>query len=159
MSHRLPFLRLIAQQLQVPIFAPSYRGYGQSEGSPSQPGIMQDAQAALDHVLGRADVNSSRIVVMGRSLGGAVAIHLAASNPDKIKALVVENTFTCVEDMASQILPPLGVVIGTNKPLNFLVTNKWNSMKEVEKITAMPVLMMACIQVGDSSCSSWPLHP
>lgn len=62
----------------------SYRGYGQSEGSPSQPGIMQDAQAALDHVLGRADVNSSRIVVMGRSLGGAVAIHLAASNPDKV---------------------------------------------------------------------------
>jgi len=46
MSHRLPFLRLVATQLQVPIFALDYRGYGSSEGVPKQPGIMQDAQVS-----------------------------------------------------------------------------------------------------------------
>jgi hypothetical protein len=46
MSHRLPFLRLVATQLQVPIFALDYRGYGSSEGVPKQPGIISDAQAS-----------------------------------------------------------------------------------------------------------------
>jgi hypothetical protein len=44
MSHRLPFLRLVATQLQVPIFALDYRGYGLSEGAPRQAGIIADAQ-------------------------------------------------------------------------------------------------------------------
>lgn len=55
-----------------------------SEGRPNQRGLQLDAQAALDHLLGRDDVSSSSIVVYGRSLGGAVAIHLAAENQDKV---------------------------------------------------------------------------
>lgn len=47
MSHRLPFLRLVATQLQVPIFALDYRGYGMSQGVPKQPGIMQDSQVGF----------------------------------------------------------------------------------------------------------------
>lgn len=143
MSHRLPFLRLVATQLQVPIFALSYRGYGQSMGVPKQPGIMQDAQAALDHVSSRDDVASSKVVLFGRSLGGAVAIHLAAANQGKVAGLVVENTFLSVEDMAAQVLPPLGVVIGTGKPLNWLVTNKWKNVEELPRITDVPLLLMA----------------
>lgn len=85
MSHRLPFLRLVASQLRAPIFALDYRGYGQSEGSPSQSGIMRDAQAALEHVLARADAGGGGVFLFGRSLGGAVAIHLAAANPGKVR--------------------------------------------------------------------------
>eukprot|EP00879_Flechtneria_rotunda_P031619 GHRR01034557.1.p1 GENE.GHRR01034557.1~~GHRR01034557.1.p1 ORF type:complete len:203 (+),score=67.20 GHRR01034557.1:466-1074(+) len=145
MSHRLPFLRLIAQQLQVSIFAPSYRGYGMSEGKPNQHGLQLDAQAALSHLLARDDINRQHIVVFGRSLGGAVAIHLAAQNQDKIKALVVENTFLSVEDMVSQVLPPLGAVIGNGKPLNFLVTNKWKNLTEITRLTELPMLLMASV--------------
>ncbi|WIA21964.1 hypothetical protein OEZ85_004325 [Tetradesmus obliquus] len=145
MSHRLPFLRVLAQQLQCSIFAPSYRGYGMSEGRPNQRGLQLDAQAALEHLLGRDDVPRSSIVVFGRSLGGAVAIHLAAENQDKIKALIVENTFMSVEDMVSQVLPPLGAVIGTGKPLNCLVTNKWRNLAEIERITQLPLLLMASV--------------
>eukprot|EP00878_Enallax_costatus_P034538 GHUV01038300.1.p1 GENE.GHUV01038300.1~~GHUV01038300.1.p1 ORF type:complete len:276 (+),score=63.48 GHUV01038300.1:938-1765(+) len=145
MSHRLPFLRLVAQQLQVSIFAPSYRGYGMSEGKPNQRGLQLDAQASLDYLLGREDLNTQQIVVFGRSLGGAVAIHLAAGNQDKIKALVIENTFMSVEDMVSQVLPPLGTVIGTGKPLNFMVTNKWRNVCEIERITDLPLLLLASV--------------
>lgn len=62
----------------------SYRGYGMSEGKPNQRGLQLDAQAALDHLLSRDDVDGNKVVVFGRSLGGAVAIHLAAENQDKV---------------------------------------------------------------------------
>lgn len=51
MSHRLPFLRLVATQLQVPVFALDYRGYGSSEGVPKQAGIMLDAQVCAPCVI------------------------------------------------------------------------------------------------------------
>jgi len=67
----------------------SYRGYGQSEGKPNQRGLQLDAQAALDHLLSRDDINTEAVVVFGRSLGGAVALHLAADNQDKVGGLCV----------------------------------------------------------------------
>lgn len=60
-----------------------------SEGRPNQRGLQLDAQAALEHLLGRDDVPRSSIVVFGRSLGGAVAIHLAAENQDKVTPDVI----------------------------------------------------------------------
>ena len=54
-----------------------YRGYGRSEGSPSEEGIYMDAQAALDFLLTREDLATDKIIVFGRSLGGAVAVDLA----------------------------------------------------------------------------------
>ena len=54
-----------------------YRGYGRSEGSPSEEGIYMDAQAALDFLLTREDLATDKIILFGRSLGGAVAVDLA----------------------------------------------------------------------------------
>jgi hypothetical protein len=53
-----------------------------------------------------------------------------------------------VEDMVSQVLPPLGAVIGTGKPLNCLVTNKWRNLAEIERITQLPLLLLASVQVS-----------
>lgn len=63
----------------------SYRGYGRSKGQPNEKGIQRDAQAALDYVMGHPDLDAKRIVVFGRSLGGAVAIHLTATNQDAVR--------------------------------------------------------------------------
>jgi pimeloyl-ACP methyl ester carboxylesterase len=58
--------------------------YGDSEGYPSELGFNYDAQAALDHVTSRVDIDKSKIFVFGRSIGGAVAISLAKENQDKV---------------------------------------------------------------------------
>ena len=60
----------------------------------------------------------------------------------QVCALMVENTFTSVEDMVSRIVPPLGLVVGTGKPLNFLVTNKWHNTQQIKRITTVPMLML-----------------
>ncbi|URE33317.1 Prolyl oligopeptidase family [Musa troglodytarum] len=86
--------------------------YGESDGHPSQHGIIMDAQAALDHLTRRKDIDTSRIVVFGRSLGGAVGAMLARNNSDKVSALILENTFTSILDMAAIMFPFLKWFIG-----------------------------------------------
>lgn len=87
----------------VSVFLPSYRGYGRSEGSPSEEGVGLDAEAALRWLAERAG-GEERIVIHGRSLGGAVGGGLAARHP-AIAGLILESTFTDLEDMAAAVYP------------------------------------------------------
>jgi fermentation-respiration switch protein FrsA (DUF1100 family) len=81
----------------VGILAYDYRGYGRSDGRPSEAGVYRDAEAAYDQL--RADgVPASHIVAFGESLGGAVSIHLAASRP--CAGVAVVSTFTRLRDVA-----------------------------------------------------------
>lgn len=145
MSFRLPMLRQLAVRLGTPIFALSYRGYGRSSGSPTEAGLMRDAVAAMEHVLKRSDINSSNVVLYGRSLGGAVATHLAARYQQQLRGAMIENTFTCLEDMAGRMFPPLRFLIGRGRPANFLLRNKWANYREVERLTATPVLFIGSV--------------
>ncbi|MGH9750376.1 MAG: alpha/beta hydrolase [Candidatus Polarisedimenticolia bacterium] len=74
-----------------------YRGYGRSEGSPSEKGIYRDGEAALAALRARPGVDPEGIVVWGRSIGGAVAVHLAASQP--VRAVILESPFTSVHEL------------------------------------------------------------
>ncbi len=65
-------------------FVCSYRGYVKSSGKPGERGLKLDAEAGLRHLVQRDDVNGKRVVVFGRSLGGAVAIHLTAAYQDQV---------------------------------------------------------------------------
>ncbi|KAG2497973.1 hypothetical protein HYH03_004234 [Edaphochlamys debaryana] len=145
MSFRLPFLRLLVYRSNVVVFALSYRGYGLSQGRPSEKGLQKDVAAGLDYVRGRPDLATDRVVLFGRSLGGAVAVHLAAERQEKLKALIVENTFTGVQDMVGSVVPPLSLLIGTGRPCNFLVTNKWNNLALIPRVK-LPMLMMVSLR-------------
>ena len=83
------------KKLHCNVFLLSYRGYGESEGKPSEVGIKQDAQAALDHLLQREDVDPNTIVLFGRSLGGAVSSWLASENPTKVSV----DALSCTKKM------------------------------------------------------------
>uniref|UniRef100_A0A1D1YKE5 Protein bem46 n=1 Tax=Anthurium amnicola TaxID=1678845 RepID=A0A1D1YKE5_9ARAE len=127
-----------------------YDRYGASDGFPSQHGIMKDAQAALDHLMQRTDIDTSRIVLFGRSLGGAVGAVLARNNLDKVSALILENTFTSILDMASVLLPFLKWFIGYTgskgpRMLNFLVRSPWNTIDVIGQVK-QPILFLSGLQ-------------
>ncbi len=75
-----------------------YRGYGRSEGRPSEQGTCLDVTAAWEYLLGERGIAPGDIVVAGRSLGAAIAAWLAARNPPR--ALVLESAFTSLADLA-----------------------------------------------------------
>lgn len=76
-----------------------YRGYGRSEGSPSEQGTYLDAEGAWTYLLKERGIPPSRIILVGRSLGGAVAAWLAQKVTPG--ALVIESAFTSVPDIAA----------------------------------------------------------
>lgn len=146
-AHRLEMVRIMIQKLQCNIFMLSYRGYGASDGYPSQQGITKDAQAALDHLVQRTDIDTSQIAVFGRSLGGAVGAVLAKNNPDKVAALILENTFTSILDMAGVLLPFLKWFIGGTgskcpKILNSVVRSPWSTIDIIGQVK-QPILFIS----------------
>lgn len=115
----------------------SYRGYGASEGFPSEEGIKRDAAAALAYTRDRNDVlDISRLYLFGRSIGGACAIATAAKSEaySALRGIVVENTFTSINDMIDEIMPALRFA----KPLN---RNKWDSLTRIRSIR-LPILLI-----------------
>ncbi|XP_048133171.1 alpha/beta hydrolase domain-containing protein WAV2 isoform X3 [Rhodamnia argentea] len=149
-AHRLEMVRIMLQKLHCNVFMLSYRGYGASDGYPSQHGITLDAQAALDHLHARTDIDTSRIVVFGRSLGGAVGAVLTKKNPNKVAALILENTFTSILDMAGVLLPFLKWFIGKStskglKILNIVVRSPWNTIDVIGQVE-QPILFLSGLQ-------------
>ncbi|KAL7189205.1 hypothetical protein ACSBR1_038962 [Camellia fascicularis] len=149
-AHRLEMVRIMLQKLQCNVFMLSYRGYGASDGYPSQHGITKDAQSALDHLAQRTDIDTSRIVVFGRSLGGAVGAVLTKNNPEKVAGLILENTFTSILDMAGVLLPFLKWFIGSSssngpKVLNSLVRSPWSTIDVIGQIK-QPILFLSGLQ-------------
>jgi fermentation-respiration switch protein FrsA (DUF1100 family) len=99
-SHRLDSLRIF-HELGLSVFIFDYRGYGRSEGSPSEAGTQNDARAAWRYITDTRTVPASEVVLFGRSLGAAIAAWLASQY--RPGALIVESTFTSVPDMASEL--------------------------------------------------------
>jgi fermentation-respiration switch protein FrsA (DUF1100 family) len=93
--------KLVTLPAQVLIV--DYRGYGRSEGTPSEEGLYRDAQAAWDHLTRARGLAPGRIVVFGKSLGGAPAVDLAARVQPA--GLIVQSSFTSIPDMAGYVLP------------------------------------------------------
>ncbi len=99
-SHRLEWLQIFHDMgLAVLLF--DYRGYGRSRGAPDEAGTYRDAQAAWDFLTRVKGVSPARIVIVGESLGGAIAAHLA-KDVATAGALVLLSTFTSAPDLASE---------------------------------------------------------
>lgn len=101
-SHRLENVQLLVNAgFQVFLF--DYRGYGRSQGNPSEGGLALDADAAWAHLRERAGSDGAPLVIFGRSLGGAVAIQLA-THAEKADALIIESSFTSLWGMVRHVL-------------------------------------------------------
>lgn len=99
-SHRLDSLRIF-HDLGLSVLIFDYRGFGRSTGRPTEQGTQEDARAAWRYLVEERGIPEARIVLFGRSLGGAVATWLAERT--RPRALIVESTFRSVPDLAAEI--------------------------------------------------------
>ena len=122
-SHRLDNLRLLHDIVGASVFLFDYRQYGRSSGSASERGLYDDARGALAHVRGRPEVDPTRLVYFGRSLGSAVAVDLAVTDPPA--GLILETPFTSIREMARRLLPG---------PLSALVPQQFDNLAKIGAI-------------------------
>ena len=114
---------------QHALYLMHYRGYGGSEGRPSEAGLMADALALYDHV--RAD--HPDIVVVGRSLGSGIALPLAAARP--VARLVLVTPFDSLLALARRQFPFL--------PVRWLLLDRYESWRQAPKIDTPTVVIAA----------------
>jgi len=122
-SHRLDKIKIF-HDLGLNIFIIDYRGYGKSEGSPSEAGLYLDAKAAYSYLVDNCKMKSSSIILYGESLGGAIALELATKV--NASAVITEETFTSMRDIAKDIYPFLP---------SFFVSDRFNSLSRIEKVS------------------------
>jgi hypothetical protein len=96
-------LRILNIRHRLTVMTFDYRGYGRSAGKPSEAGILADARAARRWLAQRTGTPEQDIILMGQSLGGAVAVDLAAE--DGARALILASTFTSLPDAAASHMP------------------------------------------------------
>ena len=123
-SDRIEMVQLL-HQLGLNVWIFDYRGYGKSQGQPSQKGTYKDAKAAWNYLVEIRGLNSTDIIIMGRSLGGAVAAWLA--NRVQPSAVILESTFTSASDLAAELYPYF--------PVRWMVKYRYPTLKYVKKIT------------------------
>ena len=124
-SHRLDSIAVF-RELGFDVFIIDYRGYGQSEGKPSEEGTYRDAEAAWQYLVAERGKEPSGIIIFGRSIGGAVAAWLAAEH--EAAALIVESSFTSAVDMAAHLYPfmPVRVLSRLDYPVaDYVATVKY----------------------------------
>jgi uncharacterized protein len=100
-----------------------YRGYGRSGGSPSEKGLYRDARAAWRYLTGERGIAPQRLVIFGKSLGGAPAIDLATHVQPA--GLIIQSSFTSIPDMAARVFPIVP---------RFMVMTKMDSLAKIRGI-------------------------
>ena len=121
---RLPELKLL-HSLQYNVMIVDYRGFGKSSGRPSENGTYLDALAAWEHLTQARALAAREIVIVGESIGGAVAIELARR--ERPGALIVQSSFTRLADVAAIHYPLL--------PVRLLLRHRYDSIDKVGGIT------------------------
>lgn len=111
----------LQSHLQATLFVFDYRGYGRSRGKPSEKGCIADGQAAQRWLARKEGLTNEDITIIGRSIGGGVAVGIAAEQG--ARALVLENTFSKMTDAAAHQYPWL--------PVRLVMRNRYNSLKRI----------------------------
>lgn len=107
-SHRGASIEIF-HRLGLNVLIIDYRGYGRSTGTASEDGVYLDARAAWDYLVEERHVAPQDIVIFGRSLGGAIAVDLAARVP--AGGLILESSFSSARDVARHLYPLLSSLV------------------------------------------------
>jgi len=142
---RLPNAQKMYKETKANILMVEYRGYGDSQSVKiTEAGLKLDAEAALNFIRARSEIDPRTIFCFGRSLGGAVAFHLALySEQNKQKngqallaGLMIENTFLSISKMVDRIMPWVA-------PMKFLILRIGWESERIAPTLSLPVLYLA----------------
>jgi fermentation-respiration switch protein FrsA (DUF1100 family) len=119
------------RDLGLNLLAFDYRGFGASEGAPSESGVYRDARAAYQYLRDTIGVRPEQIILFGHSLGTGVAIELASHVP--AAGVVLEAPYTSIPDRGQEIYPFL--------PITLIARNRFASIDRVPQL-ATPKLVL-----------------
>ena len=130
-AYRAPLAAALQEQgHQVLLF--DYRGYGGNAGTPTEDGLRSDARAARRYLVERGDVDASRLIYFGESLGTALAIRLAAEFPSA--GVILRSPFPSLVEVGKTHYPFL--------PVGLLLQDRFMSLDDIQRVTC-PVLVLA----------------
>ena len=119
-----------------------YQGFGRSEGRPSRPGTIVDAHAAIDYVKSRADVDETRLVLSGQSLGGAVSTVVAAERDD-LRGVAIEGAFSSYRGAAYYVCKRSWLLWGGAWPISrLLIAPGYDAIDYVARIAPTPAFFI-----------------
>lgn len=130
----------------------NYRGYGLSEGKPSEEALLDDTALVYDWAAARSDIDKNNIVVLGRSLGSFFAVALAARRP--VRAAILATPFDSLAAVGAERFPLL--------PIGMLVNGRYDTITLVPKVNNVPALFVLAdsddvvpIQHGKTLAQAW----
>ncbi|MFH2050592.1 MAG: alpha/beta hydrolase [bacterium] len=129
-SGRLETIRLF-NEMGLSIFIFDYRGYGRSDGEPSEKGTYKDARAAWNYLVAEKGIVGSKIIIIGRSLGGAIAAHLAREVSPA--GLIIESAFKSVKSLGGELYPFF--------PIKLISRFNYNTASYIRKVKC-PILVV-----------------
>ncbi len=135
LGSRLEILRVL-YQLGIPIAIFDYRGYGESRGRPSEKHLYEDGERVLRFLKTEKGYPLKETIVMGRSLGGAVACELAYRHPD-LSGLILDSAFTSLAEIAQIRYPYV--------PVSLLLKYRFDNLSKVQAIS-IPKLIIHSLQ-------------
>ena len=133
-SHRIEKIDML-HRLGLGIFIFDYRGYGKSEGRPSEKGLYKDVEAAYKYLTKKRGISGEDIIAYGESMGGVVAIHLA--HKANVRAVITEEAFTSIRDMARTAYPFLP---------HFIFSSRFDALPKIKDVEAAKLIIHS---IGD----------
>jgi fermentation-respiration switch protein FrsA (DUF1100 family) len=132
MSAHWEFVGWLAQR-GFNVFLFDYRGYGASSGNPAQKGLYEDSVAAIRHVRSRPDIDPSRLLVFGQSLGGTQALAAVGGGERAgVRAVAIESTFLSYSTIAGE----KAGIAGT------MVSDDYSAERYIARIAPIPLLLI-----------------
>lgn len=122
-AYAADLMPVVARRLDASVLLFDYRGYGKSAGKPHESGVIADGLAASDWLTERTGVAPSDHLLIGRSIGGAVAVAVAEQRG--AGCVVVQSTFARMTDVAARLFPWL--------PVRMLMRNRYPSIDRIQQ--------------------------